>query len=362
MFKYKISIISGTVLAFSIFTYFNHPQPSVFAQVGIPAVLPFYTRLDSQFVISKTYYVATNQPGASNTNNGLYPTYQGGVNGPFKDLNDPVIRNLLSGSQGVKMIIRQGTYVLQEMNEGGVDSSTGGTGLTLNGSGDEFHPVILTSYPGETAILDGGENIPWDQIRRIVAGQETYNIKIRQVVNLAGQYNIVENLTIRYGFSHNIQSTAKNSVIRNNIFLGAYEDSLKVTEAVDGLSIYNNNISGFSSQAVDHFGGNNVIIENNDIHDPGLDPVTNQIEANAIGTKGGASGVLVRGNKNHDFNTNLQPAIVLGGTGTLSIFKKDASGNLLHSSSNELVTGNTIYNYRGPAISILACKNCTVEN
>src|SRR3989344_8915804 len=321
--------------------------------------IPFYSRLESQFSIAKIYYVATNEPGASNDNNGLYPTYQGGNNGPFKDLNTENIRNLLSGNQGVKMVLRQGTYYIAALGD---LSPSGNSGITLNGSGDEFHPVILTSYPGETAILDGGENIPWDQIRRIVAGQETYNIKIRQVVNLAGQYNIVENLTIRYGFRHNIQSTAKNSVIRNNIFLGAYEDSLKVTEAVDGLSIYNNNISGFSSQAVDHFGGNNVIIENNDIHDPGLDPVTNQIEANAIGTKGGASGVLVRGNKNHDFNTNLQPAIVLGGTGTLSIFKKDASGNLLHSSSNELVTGNTIYNYRGPAISILACKNCTVEN
>lgn len=328
---------------------------------GVPVPIPFYTRADSEFSIADTYYVAINEPGASNANNGRYPTYRGGRNGPFRDLNDARIRSLLQSSDGVRMVIRGGVYTLAEINEGGVDLPGGGTGLTLVGRGDEWHPVILTGYPGETAVLDGGERPSWDFVRRLAIGRATYNIGIRQVVSTAGRYTIVENLTIRDGFRHNVQATGQYSIIRNNTLRGAYEDSIKIVGGADYGLIQRNDIAGFASQAVDHFGGNQWIIDGNDIHDPGPDPVTDDIEANAIGTKGGVSGVLVTGNRIHDFDTNLVPAIVLGGTGNLSVFKKDPAGRLLPSASDELVTGNTIANYRGPATSVLSCRNCAIE-
>jgi hypothetical protein len=52
---------------------------------GVPIPVPFYSRPDSEFQIANTYYVAANEPGASNTNNGRYPTSRGGKNGPFRD-------------------------------------------------------------------------------------------------------------------------------------------------------------------------------------------------------------------------------------------------------------------------------------
>jgi hypothetical protein len=328
---------------------------------GVPTWQPFFTRPDSQFVIARTYYVAANEPGASNSNNGLYPTYLGGKNGPFRDLNDVKVRALLQGSDGVRMVIRQGVYKLAEINEGGVDLPGGGTGLTLVGSGDEYHPIILTGYPGESAVLDGGERLPWDFLLKLGQGQASYNVGIRQVVTLAGRYTIVQNLTIRDGFRHNVQATGVYAVVRNNTLIGAYEDSIKIVAGADYGLIQKNDISGFVSQAVDHFGGNQWIIDGNDMHHPGPDPVTNDVEANAIGTKGGVTGVLVTNNRIHDFNTNLVPAIVLGGTGNLEPFKKDAQGKLLHSAAEMTVRGNLIYNYRGPATNVLSCRNCTIE-
>ncbi|OGE74324.1 MAG: hypothetical protein A3I07_02625 [Candidatus Doudnabacteria bacterium RIFCSPLOWO2_02_FULL_42_9] len=321
--------------------------------------IPFYSRLESQFSIAKIYYVATNEPGASNDNNGLYPTYQGGNNGPFKDLNTENIRNLLSGNQGVKMVLRQGTYYIAALGD---LSPSGNSGITLNGSGDEFHPVILTSYPGETAILDGGENLPWDQIHRIATGQESYQIRIRQLIDVLGQNNIVENLTIRYGFRHNIQIAGRSSIIRNNTLIGVYEDSIKILSSANNVYIYNNNVYGFGSQGVDYFGGDNIIIEKNDFHDPGLDPTTDQIEANAITSKGGVNGLLIRNNQIHDFDTNLTPAIGLGsGSSAPSFHERDQFGNYLPSASNVLVVDNTIYNYRGPAFLFVSCDTCGVE-
>jgi hypothetical protein len=181
------------------------------------------------------------------------------------------------------------------------------------------------------------------------------------VVTTAGRYTIVQNLTIRDGFRHNLQATGEYTIFRHNTLRGAYEDSIKIVAGADYGLIQQNDIAGFASQAVDHFGGNQWIVDGNDIHDPGPDPVTNDVEANAIGTKGGVAGVLVTNNRIHDFNTNFVPAIVLGGTGNLSVFKRDASGQLLPSASDELVTANIISNYRGPATSVLSCRNCTIE-
>jgi hypothetical protein len=320
--------------------------------------LPFYLRRESEFRISKTYYVAANEPGASNDNTGLVPNHQGGRNGPFKDLNDRRIRSLLSTAEGVKMVIRQGVYRLERMGD---DES----GLVLRGQGDEYRPVILSGYPGETAVLDGGERLPDEQLRRIAAGQEHYTIKIRQVINVEGQYNIIENLTIRYGFRHNIGTGGKYTVIRNNILEGAYEDSIKTVRGADYGFIYRNDIKGFGSQAIDHFGANNWLIKENDIHDPQSDPPTGRIEANAIGAKGRLENAVIVDNAIHDFKTRPRTsAIVAGGGGDFRRSRFDVLGFDKAPSARHIVVGrNRIYNYRGPAIGLISCDDCAaVEN
>lgn len=323
--------------------------------------LPFYTRPESEFIITKTYYVAINQPRASNSNNGLYPTYRGGKDGPFKDFSDNVVRSiLLNPNEGVKVIVRQGTYKL--VSDAPTETS-GGSGLVLSGAGDEFHPLILTGYPGETAILDGGEKLPTERLRQIVANKENYHIKIRQAVQLEGQYNIIENLTIRDAWRHNIGIGGKYSIIRNNKLEGVYEDSIKTVAGADYGFIYNNEITGWGSQAIDHFGAHNWIFKQNNIHHPGLDPVSGIMEANGIGGKGGTQNTLIVDNFIHDINTNFNnAAIVGGGTGNIDLFRRDEAGNIAPSASNVIVARNKIYNYRGPAAGIGSCHNCVFEN
>jgi len=318
--------------------------------------IPFYNRAEKDFKIKETYYVAINEPGASNDNNGLYPTYQGGVNGPFKDLNskDDRVRMLLQDkSEGVKLILRQGVYKLIPTQ------STNDSGLVLRGSGDEFHPVIITSYYGETVILDGGEKLPTDQLKRVASGKESYDIKIRQVIQLEGQYNIVENLTIRDGFRHNIVALGQYSIIRNNILEGAYEDSVKNTVTSDYGILLNNDISGFGSQGLDHFGADNWLIKGNNIHDPGIDPAGSVVAGNGIGAKGGNNNVVIIDNIIHDFDTQLDKgAIVLGGIAAAELYERNSRGQILPSVTHGIAIGNTIYNYRGPAVHFPSCHNC----
>src|SRR5262252_7699200 len=62
------------------------PQdPHLSSTVEVDIFLPFYNR--HTFAIKQTYYVAQQQPGADNGNNGLFPVYQQGKYGPFKDFD-----------------------------------------------------------------------------------------------------------------------------------------------------------------------------------------------------------------------------------------------------------------------------------
>jgi hypothetical protein len=314
-------------------------------------MLSFYSSSDDQFEIGETYYVAANEPGASNNNNGRFPSYHSGTDGPFKDLNDSRIRSLLAGERGVKMILREGVYRLERLD--GSDS-----GVILNGSGDERRPIILAGHPGETAILDGGETLTRDQLLGIRGG-ESYDIEIQQTVTLEGRYNILENLTIRDGFRYNVLVLGKYSIVRGNRLQGAFEDSIKTVEGADYGLIANNEISGFASQGIDSFGSTFWLVKNNDIHHPQLDPVTDVIEANGIGGKGGVEDYVIIGNDIHDFDTNRRVgALAFGGGGDLSLYRKDALRRLRPAATRIMAFGNTIRDYNGPAVYFQSCSDC----
>jgi len=292
--------------------------------------LPFYNLPDKDFIISKTYYVATNEPGASNTAcDGFAPTNEGGGHCPFKDFNDDT-RWLLFDVEGVKMVVREGTYVVKNIEDG----------ITINGKGDEFHPVILTGYPGEKAIITPAEGVD-------------------STIGIFGKHVIVENLAIQRDTVTHIPNTgrwnifieAEGVIIRNNILKGpVHQDSIKI-----GISnfvfIFNNDISGYGSQSVDSF-GDNVLIKKNIVHDA-------IGKGNAFGTKGGTLNYTVVDNVIHD----LEGGLSFGGTGTLSKYKKDASGKYLPAATNAVALGNTFYNInKTTAIHFQFCKDCTFED
>ncbi|MHC4607543.1 MAG: right-handed parallel beta-helix repeat-containing protein, partial [Planctomycetota bacterium] len=288
--------------------------------------LPFYERGEKDFKIARTYYVSANIEGASNENNGLYPDHRGGKDGPFKDFNDWNVRGKLFGPEdGVKMVVREGTYVIGNIGEDGV---------VLDGKGDEFHPVILSGYPGERAVLtaDGSVNVP---------------------IQVHGKHGIVENLVVAADreVKYDIIVTGDNTIVRNCVFYGpVHEDCIKITSQADHCFLFNNDVSGYGSQCVDCFGAN-ILFRRNHVHHAG------NWKANAFGTKGGTRNIVVASNVFHD----LSGGINFGGTGSLEHYRKDGKGNYLHATTDPVAVDNVFYNIVGPAIDFQSCLNGVFE-
>ncbi len=284
--------------------------------------LPFYEREEKDFKIARTYYVAANVEGASNENNGLHPDHRGGQDGPFKDFNDWNVRGKLFGpDDGVKMVVREGTYVIENIGEDGV---------VLDGKGDEFHPVILSGYPGERAVLtsDGTVNVP---------------------VQVHGKHGIVENLVVAADreVKYDIIVTGDNTIVRNCVFFGpVHEDCINIGSQADHCFLFNNDVSGYGSQCVD-----NILFRKNLVHHAG------NWKANAFGTKGGTRNIVVASNVFHD----LSGGINFGGTGSLRHYRKGSEGNYLHATTDPVAVNNVFYNIVGPAIDFQSCLNGVFE-
>lgn len=290
--------------------------------------LPFYSRTDSEFRIARTYHVALHEPGASNHNNGLFPTYRGGENGPFKDFNDPKVRAKLDGpTDGARLVVHRGTYWIEDMGEGGI---------LVRGEGDELHPAILSGAPGETAIV-----VP------------AASLKTREPILVDGQHGIVENLVIkRIGNKYDLLVVGKDSIVRNNVFEGPwFGDAMKVGAQAEGCLIFNNDFSRHGSQAVDSF-GSDILIKDNRVHDDASG------RGMGFGTKGGTRNHVYVGNTLHD----LHGGFAGGGTGNLDRYQRDDGGNLLPAATGVVIVGNTAYNIEREVVSFQSCKNCSFED
>jgi parallel beta-helix repeat protein len=90
------------------------------------------------WAFAASYYVSTN---GNNAYNGRFPAYEGGSNGPKKNINDGIA--LLGPSD--TLYIRGGTY-------------TETVYISTDGSPDAY--ITISSYPGETAVIDGYDAIP----------------------------------------------------------------------------------------------------------------------------------------------------------------------------------------------------------
>ena len=311
---------------------------------------PFFTR--STFSIARTLYVAVNEPGASNSNNGKFPTYRGGLDGPFKDLNATVLRQALANTNnGLRVYIRAGTYRAPD------------GGLRIRGGGTAATPIIVAGYPGDARpIVDGGECLPFDKVLAIAAGEQAYTPKVESTIKLDGRYGIVEDLQIHCGFRYNVFARGLHNIIRRNIIRGAYEDSIKNTAGADYGLLADNDIAGFVSQGLDHFGANHWLVTRNVIHDPGLDPNSGIVVGNGITVKGAARNVVITRNTVRRFLTNPdQGAITLGAPAALDLMPLDGSGNVVAAAQDAIAMGNTVEEFTGAAFSVQACKNCVVS-
>jgi len=87
----------------------------------------------------QVYYVAANEPGASDDNNGLYSTYQGGQDGPWLTIQHAANTMTAGGTT----YVRAGTYYE--------------SGIIFAHSGTAGAPITLSNYESEEVIIDGSK-------------------------------------------------------------------------------------------------------------------------------------------------------------------------------------------------------------
>ena len=111
-----------------------------------------------------TFYVATD---GNDSWNGMYPTYNGGNNGPFASLAKAQLAvEMLAGKQAVTAQVRGGTYYLA------LSPTNPGTLIfSAADSGTSTYPIVWEAYPGEFPIVSGGVavgsgglNLTWQNV------------------------------------------------------------------------------------------------------------------------------------------------------------------------------------------------------
>jgi hypothetical protein len=251
------------------------------------------------------YYVAINEPNASDTNNGLCPTYQGGQDGPWLTITHAA--NTMAA--GETTYVRAGTY--RE------------AGITFAQSGAPGAPIALSNYQSEEVVIDGSEgsdyyagvavtegrghyviqglairNMPWSGIGTDEDTAEPYrDITIRDCVlhdngwsgiDLAAVDGfVVENVEAYnnafYGLniigSEGGGLSSANGIVRNSSFYGHTGDEghgLAINQGHD-ITIsdsvaYHNRIHGFDVSDWPKFGelSHNITFERNFSYDNGV--------------------------------------------------------------------------------------------
>jgi hypothetical protein len=291
--------------------------------------------------VATTYYVAIDEPGADNTAcDGLAPSDQGAGHCPFKDLTSPRTRALLDGVAGVRVELRQGSYVLSEWE-----------GLHVTGTGTSpDQSAILSSYRGEHVVLDTA--IP-DGTGCSAANATPPPGCVRQVVRVSGQYTIVQGITIQNGLGYQLEVFGgSHHVIRCNRLLVTQDfamrsDMLKGDAHASEVEVSDNEFSDWSSGAIDITAVGPWTIERNQFHDP-RDP-----NANVTGGKFGTHDILVRDNTIHDM-AGTGEVFSLGGTG--SPHPDDYEAYRIH------IVGNHISRAEVKVAQFVSCQDCTFEN
>jgi hypothetical protein len=184
------------------------PQPAM----ASPSLSPADATAGTQ------YYVALNEPGASDANSGLLPTHQGDSHGPWATLQHAAAM-LVAGDTAY---VRAGTYY---------EAS-----ITFAHSGSPGAPITIAAYQDEEVIVDGSR-----------AKGRASGIEIAQG---HGHY-VLRGLTIRY-------------MPRSGITTDSDTDSAYHDLTIQDCTLYGNGLSGIRLAAVDGF-----LVENVDAYDNG---------------------------------------------------------------------------------------------
>ena len=205
--------------------------------------------------------------------------------------------------------------------------------LVRNKSGTELNPIIIESYPGETAVLDGKNRTPQDIIDNLYpTGYGLYldlveYIYVRKIevtgmwgkgIYLKGRHSKIEGCHVHHNFLTGIQAVNRNfyatpyedgwNLITDNIVHHnsdadiPYDNAHKDGDNADGIaissgrnsSIEHNTIYSNSDDGADTWKSNDSVVAYNLIYDHGK------------GLYGNGSGVKMGGNTDPDSTDGLR--------------------------------------------------------
>ena len=293
---------------------------------------------------SKVYYVAIGEPGADDQAcDGLAPSDQGNGHCPFRDFDSDRTRALLDGVADTEVELRAGTYALH-----------GWDGLRITGTGSsEVERVMLSAYPGEHPVLD----VASPDGQGCTAANAPDNPQcVREVLRISGTYTLVQGITVQNGLGYHVEITGgahhqfRCNTLHETVAFPMRSDCMKIDAGANDVQVLHNDFSRFRSQAIDMTDVHDVLIEDNEFHDPVDD------DAGATGSKLGASAIVIRNNRVHDMGpATSMHAFSLGGTGTLQ-YDHD------HAASELQLIGNQVWNIAGIMAQLVSCASCTVED
>jgi len=184
----------------------------------------------------QVYYVAANEPNASDDNSGLYPTYQGGQDGPWLTIQHAA--NTMTA--GATTYVRAGTYYE--------------SGIIFAHSGAPGAPITLANYESEEVIIDGSKAQDDYPGIAIVEGRGHYVIRGFTIRNMPWSGIATDESTT--GPYRDI--TIQNCVLHDNGWSGI---DLAAVDGfvVENIEAYDNGVAGFAINSDSH----HVVYRNN---------------------------------------------------------------------------------------------------
>ena len=147
-------------LAVNLLVAFSEPAATTMSDPATaePTIAPPSTTVSSP-TNGIEYYVAVNEPGASDDNNGLFPTYQDGQDGPWLTIQHAAS----TMTAGDIAYTRAGTYYE--------------SGISFANSGAPGAPITLATYQSEEVVIDGSHFSDGFPGIWIVEGRDHYIIQ-----------------------------------------------------------------------------------------------------------------------------------------------------------------------------------------
>ena len=287
----------------------------------------------------KTYYLAQNEPGASDDNNCEFPTYMGGLDGPCLTYDGMLKLNIEPGNA---IALREGTY------------NNGKQYWGINLYGTEEKPIRIFAYNDEKVILDLTHMIDEKVSLKLGGSYTTFEGFEIHCPNSPQAVYYLECMTIHES------SVSDHTVVYNNLFKGAYEDAIKTTTESQNILIYKNEFvgTGGEGESIDVFGADHVWVVENDFHD---DNIQMRPPQSIMWVKGGAYDVHIYGNYFHD-TVVRNHALHLGGccwnnwAGTPGV---DHVAVEVYAKGNRFENIEVIGTYRyAAALGFEGCKDC----